>query len=335
MNEDKFVLKMGLVNMKPLDNLRVLDITYYLPGPFSTMRLAEMGADVMKIEPPGGDPAFSMSGGAVHRANNRGKKILHLDLKTSLGKADLAQHIQHADVLLESFRPGVMERLGFGYENVKEMNPSIVYCSMTGYGEDSPLANYGSHDLNYLALSGVLSQIVDATGKPIIPKNTLADYAGGFAVTEAILAALLQRFRTGEGSKIQVSITDAMATFQGTNLEYLTSGISNHGIPELDGSYVAYNLYETKDARYVALAALETKFWANFCLFAQRPDWINFQYERTKSKAHQQIAEFFTSHTWQEWYNISLDTDFCLTPVMRPAELSQHPHWSHRAKLAR
>lgn len=192
--------------MKPLENIRVLDITYYLPGPFSTMRLAEMGADVVKIEPPEGDPAFSMSGGAVHRANNRGKKILYLDLKSSHGKDELAKQILHADVLLESFRSGVMERLGFGYENVKEMNPLIVYCSMTGYGEDSPLANFGSHDLNYLALSGVLSQIVDTTGKPIIPKNTLADYTGGFAVSEAILAALVQRFRKGEGSKVQVSI---------------------------------------------------------------------------------------------------------------------------------
>ena len=324
---------MELLSMKPLEKIRVLDITYYLPGPFSTMRLAEMGAEVVKIEPPGGDPAFSMSGGAVHRANNRGKDILKLDLKTEKGKAELVQHIKHADVLLESFRPGVMDRLGLGYKKVKEINPSIVYCSMTGYGVDGPLANFGSHDLNYLALSGVLSQIADSNGKPIIPKNTLADYAGGFAVSESILAALVQRFRTGEGSQIQVSITDAMATFQGTNLEYLISGISGDGIPEIDGSYVSYNIYETKDGRYVALAALEPKFWTNFCLFAKRPDWISYQFERTESKEHQKITELFASRTWEEWYQISLETDFCLTPVLRPAELSQHPHFANRGNL--
>lgn len=319
--------------MKPLDQIRVLDITYYLPGPFSTMRLAEMGADVVKIEPPEGDPAFSMSGGAIHRANNRGKVIVHLDLKTASGKEQLAERIKHSDVLLESFRPGVMERLGFGYEEVKAINPSIVYCSMTGYGSNSPLGNFGSHDLNYLALSGVLSQIQDSKGKPVIPKTTLADYAGGFAVSESILAALVHRFRNGEGSKIEVSITDTMAKFQGTNLEYLASGVSDHGIPEIDGSYVAYNIYETKDGRFIALAALELKFWTNFCEFAKRPDWQAKQFELAGSEVHQQIDIFFASLSWEEWLNISLETDFCLTPIMYPSELDQHPHWSNREKL--
>ncbi|WP_019412778.1 CaiB/BaiF CoA-transferase family protein [Paenisporosarcina sp. TG20] len=319
--------------MKPLDNIRVLDITYYLPGPFAAMRLADFGADVVKIEPLEGDPAFSMSGGAVHRANNRGKKIINIDLKSASGKALLEEHIQHADVLLESFRTGVMDRLGFSYERVKELNPLIVYCSMTGYGVDSPLSSFGSHDLNYLALSGVLSQLTDSKGKPIVPKNTLADYVGGFAVSEAILAALVQRFRTGEGSRLQVSITDAMATFQGTNLEYLASGLSEHGIPEIDGSYVAYNIYETKDARFVALGALEKKFWKNLCLFAEHPEWESLQFERIESTMHKQISEFFMSRTWEKWLLISLETDFCVTPIMYPAELNQHPHWLNRENL--
>lgn len=319
--------------MKPLKDIRVLDMTYYLPGPFAAMRLGEMGAEVVKIEPPGGDPSFSMSGGVIHRANNRGKKIVYLDLKTAEGKEELAKHIKCADVLLESFRPGVMERLGFSYEKVKAINPGIVYCSMTGYGTNSPLARFGSHDLNYLALSGVLSQLADSGGKPVIPKNTLADYAGAYAVCEAILAALVLRYRTGNGSQIEVSITDAVAAFQGTNLEFLASGLSDHGIPEIDGSYLAYTIYETKEGRYVALAALETKFWHNFCAFAERPDWIAWHFERTESEAHRLVAEFFLSKTFEEWLSVSLETDFCLTPVMRPAELNVHPHWAERGKL--
>jgi len=316
--------------MKPLENIKVLDLTYYLPGPFSTMRLAEMGAEVVKIEPPNGDPALTMSGGAIHRANNRGKKILHLDLKSAQGKVELEEHIRQADVLVQSFRPGVMERLGFGYEEVKKLNPTIVYCSLSGYGADSPLSKFGSHDLNFLALSGVLSQIEDKDGKPIIPKNTLADYAGGFAVSEAILAALVRRFRTGEGSLVHVSITDALATFQGTNLEYAASGISENGIPEIDGSYVCYNLYETKDGRYIALAALEMKFWADFCMFAQRPDWIVLHDERIGSDVHEEVCHYFASQTWETWLKISLETDFCLTPIMKPGELNMHPHWPNK-----
>ena len=316
--------------MKPLDNIQVLDITYYLPGPFSTMRLAEMGAEVVKIEPPTGDPALTLSGGAVHRANNKGKTILHLDLKTAEGKAELAERIVHSDVLLTSFRSGVLERLGFGYEEVRKRNPSIVFCSMTGYGSDSPLAEFGSHDLNYLALSGILSQLEDEEGIPVIPKNTLADYGGGFAVSEAILAALVQRFRTGEGSRIEVSITDALATYQGTNLEYLKSGISDHGIPEIDGTYITYNVYETQDGRHIVLAALETKFWTNFCTFAQRPDWIPLQFELKGSEVHKEISLYFASRTWESWLEVSLETDFCLTPVMKPGELESHPHWSKR-----
>ena len=323
----------GGMNMKPLENMKVLDLTYYLPGPFSTMRLAEMGAEVVKIEPPTGDPALMMSGGAIHRANNRGKNILHLDLKTAHGKAELEEHIRQADVLLQSFRPGVMERLGFGYEEVKKLNPTIVYCSLMGYGADSPLSKFGSHDLNFLALSGVLSQIEDREGKPIIPKNTLADYAGGFAVSEAILAALVQRFRTGEGSLIHVSITDALVTFQGTNLEYLVSGISENGIPEIDGSFVCYNLYETKDGRFIALAALETKFWTDFCLFAQHPDWIALHDERIGSEVHEEVSHYFASQAWETWLEISLETDFCLTPVMKPGDLKKPPHWSNKENI--
>lgn len=316
--------------MKPLENIKVLDMTYYLPGPFAAMRLAELGAHVLKVEPPEGDPALTMSGGIVHRANNKGKKIIHLDLKSETGKAELVHQIHQADVLLQSFRPGVMERLGFGYEEVKAINPAIVYCSMTGYGANSPLANFGSHDLNYLALSGVLAQITDSKGRPIIPKNTLADYAGAYAVSEAILAALVKRYRTGKGSEMDISITDALATFQVTNLEYLVAGISDHGIPEIDGSYIAYNLYETKDGRYVGIAALERKFWMNFCLFAQRPDWIDDQFERIDSPVHEELTKFFAARTWKTWLEVSLETDFCLTPVMALGELDKHPHWLSR-----
>ena len=196
-----------------LTGIKVLDVTYYLPGPNAAMRLAKMGATVIKVEPPKGDPAKTLGAGIVHQANNIGKEIVTIDLKTSEGQQVMRELIETADILLESFRPGVMERLGFSYEAVKKLKPDMVYCSMTGYGHKSPLVNFGSHDINYMALSGMLSQLIDEEENPVSPKNTIADYVGALHATEGILAALVNKLKTGKGAFVDIAIADAMLVF--------------------------------------------------------------------------------------------------------------------------
>lgn len=316
---------------KLLKGIKVLDVTYYLPGPYAAMRLADMGATVIKVEPPEGDPAKTMGAGIVHEVNNKGKEIVAIDLKTSEGQRTMMELLTTADVLLESFRPGVMERLGFGYGAVKKQKPDIIYCSMTGYGHYSPLVELGSHDINYMALSGILSQFIDEEGAPAPPKNTIADYVGALNVTEGILAALVHKLKTGEGSFVDVAIADAMLSFQGTHQAYIEKELSESGIPEIDGTRIAYGLYRTKDNRHVALGALETKFWDNFCTFANRPDWKQIAFNQTGTPEHAEVEAFFETYTWQEWLDISLITDFCVTPVMNVSELLTHPHWQSRA----
>lgn len=313
--------------MKPLKGIKVLDVTYYLPGPYAAMRLAKMGATVIKVEPPGGDPAKTMGDGIVHRANNEEKNIVEIDLKTPEGQLSMVELIKTTDVILESFRPGVMERLGFSYETMKKYKPDIVYCSLTGYGHKSPLAEFGSHDINYMALSGLLSQFIDEKGNPVPPKNTIADYVGALNVTEGILAALVHKYKTGEGSFVDVAIADALFSFQGTHQAYIDAGISEQGIPEIDGTRIAYGIYKTKDQRHIALGALEPKFWDNFCIFANRPEWKSIAFNKVGTAAHGEVCAFIETYTWDEWLEISLRTDFCVTPVMDVTELSKHPHW--------
>lgn len=313
--------------MKMLSGINVLDVTYYLPGPYAAMRLAYMGAHVIKVEPPGGDPAKIMSGGIVHEANNKGKEFVTIDLKTVEGKASMIELIKKSDVLLESFRPGAMKRLGFDYDTVKVLKPDIIYCSMTGYGQSGLLTEVGSHDINYLAMSGILSQLTNQEGNPIHPQNTLADYCGAVAVSEGILAALVQKFRTGEGAFVDIAIADALVDFQGTHLAYNEKGISDRGIPEIDGTSICYGLYPTKDGRHVALGALEPKFWDNFCDFAKHPEWKRYAFYATGTPEHSEVSGYISTMTWSEWLAISLRTDFCLTPVMRVSDLSEHPYW--------
>ncbi|WP_257125391.1 CaiB/BaiF CoA transferase family protein [Bhargavaea cecembensis] len=309
-----------------LEGIRVLDLTYYLPGPHAAWRLSEMGADVVKIEPPGGEPGRTLGGGIVHEANNAGKNILELDLKSPEGRAELESLVRGADVLIESFRPGTLGRLGFGEDRLSALNPGLVYCSMTGYGQDGPCARAGSHDLNYLALSGILSQLADEDGRPVHPVNTIADFAGALAVSEAVCAVLVRKMKTGKGARLDVSITDVLAGWQGVHLAYEAAGLSDRGIPGIDGSLARYGIYPTSDGRHVVLAALEEKFWHAFCDHAGRPDWKGGD-ERRGGPVHTEVGDYFRSRPHKHWLDVSLETDFCLTPVLRPGELEKHPHW--------
>jgi crotonobetainyl-CoA:carnitine CoA-transferase CaiB-like acyl-CoA transferase len=323
-----------------LQGLTVLDFSHYLPGPFATLRLSEMGAEVIKVEPPSGDPARStgpqMNGsGIVFEANNLRKKSVTLNLKHETGREIALGLIQEADVLIESFRPGVMKKLGLGYEEVLAVNPKLIYCSISGYGQDGMLSGLGSHDINYMALSGTLAQLKDESGKPVHPSNTFADFIGGMAANERILAGLVSRGLTGRGSYHSISITEVMASFMVNHIIVEKETGAENGINVLGGTVVSYSLYETKEGRFVSLGALEPKFWNHFCQGVGRPDWIpaQFSVQSMDNYVYREMTELFKSRNLEEWIEFGMKTDCCLAPVLETRELAKHPYFLEKGSV--
>ncbi|WP_175614961.1 CaiB/BaiF CoA transferase family protein [Piscibacillus halophilus] len=314
-----------------LEGIRVIDFSQYLPGPFATLRLVDWGADVIKIEPPQGDPARTMAEGALFAANNRGKKSVAVDLKSDEGIQSALDLIQNADVIVESFRPGVMDRLGLGYEEASSLKPDLVYLSLTGFGQNSLYSHQGSHDLNYMAMSGMLNQLKDKEGRPVMPTQTVADLIGGMAASEAIIAALFKRERTGKGTYIDLAMTDAVFSMM-TNHAMLSkiAGIDS-GIPVLDGSYANYRIYETKDRRYMSMGALEYKFWKNFCQAIGRDDWLAEFPERLKQpETIQEVEKVFLTKTFDEWIQVGRQHDCCLFPILEISEVLEGEYVKER-----
>ncbi|WP_144552705.1 CaiB/BaiF CoA-transferase family protein [Bacillus sp. X1(2014)] len=317
-----------------LKGIKVIDFTNYLPGPFATLRLAELGAEIIKVEPPEGDPARHMGlskqgNGLVFLANNRQKKSITLNLKEKDGYDTALKLIAHADVVLESFRPGVMEKLGLGYEAVQKVNQEIVYCSISGYGQKGLLSKLGNHDLNYMALSGVLAQFKDNAGKPVHPSITLGDYIGGFAANERILAGLVSRTLTGNGSYHSVSITDQLVSILGNHVLVEQETGAGNGIDVLSGSIVSYALYETSDGRFMSFGALEPKFWANFCQAHGREEWIQAHYSTTTdaNPVYLELMALFKCKTFYEWIEFAHKVDCCMAPVLEIGELVTNPYF--------
>ncbi|WP_079505714.1 CaiB/BaiF CoA transferase family protein [Mesobacillus jeotgali] len=315
-----------------LNGIKIVDFTNYIPGPFATLRLKELGAEVVKIEAPDGDPARNTGEGYVFNAHNRGKKSIVIDLKHQEGKMLALDLIAGADVVVESFRPGVMEKLGLGYEAVKKVNPGIVYCSVTGYGSDGEMSRLGSHDLNYMGLSGALAQMKDNTGRPVHPTHTFSDYIGGMAASERILAALVARGKTGTGSCHCISIADSMASLMANHVLIEKETGYQHGVSELNGTVIGYGIYETKDRRYVSLGALEPKFWRNFCRAVGREDWISAHYSEAEESnpVYTDLVKLFKSKPLPEWTEFGMKVDCCLTPVLESGELSEFPYWRQK-----
>ncbi|RID84459.1 CoA transferase [Mesobacillus zeae] len=320
-----------------LENIRVIDFTQYLPGPFATLRLAELGAEVIKIEPPDGDPARhtgvdNESDSPVFLAHNRGKKSVVLNLKTSEGRLAALELVRSADAIVESFRPGVMEKLGLGYEEAMQANAKIVYISITGYGDKSPLAYFGSHDINYMALSGALAQLKDSAGRPIHPTNTFADFFGGIAASERLLAGLVSMQHTGKGSYHVISLAETMVSLMGNHvmIEKLNGG--QNGVEILNGTIVSYHLYETKDGRHISMGALEPKFWKNFCHAAGRDEWVSAHFSKAvpDNPIYLQIIELFKSRTLREWTEFGHSVDCCLVPVLDAGELADFPLFKNK-----
>lgn len=315
-----------------LPGLKVLDLSQYIPGPYATLLLSDMGADVIKVEPPQGDPMRTFGPVAddglspLYRVLNGNKTVIRLDLKAPDGVAELERLVRQADVLVESFRPGVLPRLGFGPERLRDLNPRLIHCALSGYGQTGPLVQRAGHDLTYMALTGALA-LMGTAETPVIPFPPIADHAGAMHAVMAILAAAVRQGREGIGASIDVSLFESAL---GMNSLGLTLGL--HGLvpPETDllnGGAACYRLYRCRDGRFAALAPLEPKFWQAFCTAVDRPDWIPRQGEpMPQTGLIAEIADLFLSRTLQEWVDSLAEVDCCFDPVLLPAESLVHPH---------
>jgi len=315
--------------MTALSDVRVLDLSRLLPGGFCSLLLADFGAQVLKVEDTGmGDyvrwsaPAYEgaedSAKSALFLALNRGKRSIRLNLKDEGGRAVLLRLVREYDVLLESFRPGVMDRLGVGYERLRRENPGLVYCAVTGYGQDGPNTARSGHDMNYLGLNGVLGLTGEASGSPVQSAGQIADIGGGALMAAfGILAALRERERSRQGQLVDVSMFDgSLAWLALVAAKHLCDGDTpGRGDLELAGRLICYRPYACKDG-WVTLGALEPKFWQAWCRGVGREDLIEKQFERPGSEAHGEVERIFLERTRAEWHAFAEDHDCCLEPVL-------------------
>jgi len=333
--------------MQPLSGIRVVDLTNLLPGPLATLMLVEAGAEVIKIERPGGDdmrgyaPQWQGTGAAFGLLN-RGKTCLTLDLKSADGAARLRSLLEDADVLVEQFRPGIMAKLGFGYEAVRAINPKLIYCSISGYGQTGPRANEAGHDLNYIASTGLLALQPGPADRPVVPPALVADIAGGtFPAVINILLALRQRDLTGEGCYLDIAMTDAMFTFAWRALSgYWASGsLATSGQGELTGDTARYHLYPAKDGGIVACAALEDHFWRRFASVIGLDEAL-VDDKRDAAATIAAVGAIIASRNAAEWAPVFAKADCCVTIMRSLDEALRDPHFiqrglfEHRARSA-
>jgi alpha-methylacyl-CoA racemase len=329
--------------MTPLEGLKVLDFTSLLPGPLATLVLAEAGAEVVKVERPGvGDemrtyvPKFGVD--AVNFALlNRGKRSVQIDLKAPGAPERLRPLLEEADVLLEQFRPGVMERLGLDPETVHEINPGIVYCSISGYGQRGPLSDRAGHDLNYVAETGLLGLTRGADGAPVLPPALVADIGGGsYPAVINILLALIERERTGRGARLDIAMTDNVFTFL---YWAMGNGMAAGEWPEpgrelLTGGSPRYNIYRAADGRWIAAAPLEDRFWAAFCDLIDLPADLRDD-GRDPAATRAAVAERLGSRTSAEWEEAFARLDVCCSVVRDVREALADPHYASRNLFSR
>jgi len=327
--------------MQPLSGLLVLDFTTLLPGPLATLMLAEAGAEVIKIERPGGEdmrffPPQVDGEAAAFALLNRGKEGLTLDLKSEADRDKLKPLIERADILVEQFRPGVMARLGLGYEDVAKLNPKLIYCSISGYGQSGPRADEAGHDLNYIGATGLLDLQPGPIDRPVVPPMLAADIAGGsFPAVINILLALRARDQSGQGCHLDIAMTDAMFTFAWYALALGTA--SGHfpkpGEMMLAGGSPRYQLYPAKDGKLVACGALEQKFWHAFAQAIELgTEYID---DRRDPKATRDaVAQLIATRTAEEWRPILAAADCCATIVTPLEEALRDPHFVARGLFA-
>ena len=327
--------------MRPLDGLLVLDFSTLLPGPLASLMLAEAGAEVIKIERPGrGDemrsyePKVDADSVNFHLLN-RGKRSLAIDLKQPGAIATLRPLIERADIVIEQFRPGVMARFGLGADAVRGLNPRIIYCSITGWGQSGPKSGVAAHDLNYMAETGLLGLTCGADGAPVLPPILAADIAGGtLPALLNILLALRQRDATGEGTTLDIAMGDSLLTFAywGLGNGLFAGAWPTRGGDLLTGGSPRYNIYRTGDDRFIAAAPLEDRFWSAFCdVIELEPAWRSATAEPTR--ATQAVAARIATRTGDQWAALFAGRDVCCSVILDLREALADPHFRARGLL--
>ncbi|MBU8906261.1 CaiB/BaiF CoA transferase family protein [Desertibacillus haloalkaliphilus] len=330
---------------KPLHGIRVLDLSRLLPGPYCTMFFADFGAEVIKVEEPNvGDysrweePKVETDS-AIFSSLNRNKKSVCINLKSQEGKEMFLELVKTSDVLVESFRPGVMDRLGLGYDTLSELNPKLIYCAITGYGQTGPYAQLPGHDINYLSYAGLLGLQGESGQKPALSATQIADIGGGSLMAAiGILVAIVNREKNnGKGQFVDISMMDGVLSWLQT---VLPNYLADHKRPErgkltLSGGKACYQVYETADQRYIAVGALEHKFWKGFCEGLDRPDLID-DLEAPKDRQEQmkvEISGLMKKRSLDEWMTIFEDLDTCVTPVLHVDEIEGNPQVKEREMI--
>jgi alpha-methylacyl-CoA racemase len=335
----------------PLDGIKVIDLTRLAPGPFCTMILGDLGAEVIKVEEPGpptgrraqqaGRAGAQMPvtgfGGSPFNALNRNKKSIGLNLKSQPGKEIYLRMAMRADVVVEEFRPGVAKRLGIDYETLSGRNKALIYCAVTGYGQDGPYRDVVGHDLNYIATAGALSLIGRKDQFPTIPLNLLADYAGGgMHGAIGILAALVARQKSGRGQYVDISMLDGTVALlaQSFSSFFAGAGIPKRGDTMLDGGIPNYNVYRTSDDKFITIGALEPWFFANLCRALGREEFIEHEFNPAKrAEIHAFFEGAFKTKTRDQWFEILTKSDICVGRMLTLDEVGDDPQVKARKMI--
>ena len=319
-----------------LSGVKVLDLSQYVPGPYATRQLADLGADVIKIEPPNGDPMrrFMYTGddtvSPVYRHLNRGKRIVRLNLKSDSGRQTLLDLLVEADVLLESFRPGVLQRLGFDQKTLEDINPRLIHCALSGYGQTGPYKLRAGHDLNYCAAASQLGTN-GTVERPVMSFPPIADHAAAMQASITILAALYGRERADRGAYLDISLFETALSWQYVPLLEDNTGRAEYVI---NGGAACYNIYQCQDQEFISLGAIELHFWQNFCEAVNRPQWVERQYETMPQQALiTELSHLISQQPLSYWNELLDSVDCCYEPVILSQQLSSHVQIESRQAL--
>ena len=338
--------------MLALEGVKILDLSRLIPGAFCTMLLGDLGAEVLKIEAPGvtefrGSPK-ALQGeenrkAAAYYAPDRNKKSIVVNLKSEAGREIFYRLSRHADVIVEGFRPGVAKRLRIDYETISNLNPKIIYCSLSGYGQDGPYNAFPGHDINYISMAGILGLIGSSEGPPVIPLNLVADFAGAALYGAlGISIALVARNKTGKGQYVDTAYMDgAVSLMTWFTCGYFFDGsMLKRGESWLHGAYPYYGVYETKDGRHITIGCLEPHFWENLCRFLGKEEYIPYHFvlEHTFHKPEDEkwdeirasLKQIFLTKTRDEWFELLIHNDVPVGKVYTPDEVFSDPQVLHR-----
>ncbi|MBI1748968.1 MAG: CoA transferase [Acidobacteria bacterium] len=327
----------------PLAGTSVLDLSRLLPGAYCSLLLADLGANVIKIEDlKGGDylrwiPPLVDEYGIYYHVTNRNKKSVALDLTQPKGKKVFQRLVAGVDVVLEGFRPGVMDRLGLSYEALRVINPRLVYCAISGFGQEGPYRLRAGHDINYISIAGILGATGEADGPPTLPAVQVADFSGSYSAAVGILAALVGRAASGHGRMVDISLTDSALSFMAVHIA--RNWFERSGFPRgqgmLSGGLACYNVYATQDKKWLALGALEPKFWKAFVTLAGHDDLVDRQFEENQASLRKSVAAIVAAKTQEEWVALGRNHDICCEAVYELDEVERDPHLQAREVFIR